>query len=374
MEADPRVREKELAIFIPSMRGGGAERSTLKLAVGLAGRGVSLDLVLARAEGPYLADIPPEVPVVDLAASRTLASLPKLVTYLRKARPRVLLSSLDYANIVATWARALSGTHPTLVLNEQNTMSRVAPNAIRRRGRLVPSLARRTYPRADAITTVSRGVAEDLVQNIGLSPDNIHVIHNPVVTPELIARSREPVDDEWMVAGSVPVLLAVGRLSPQKDYPTLLAAFAELRRRRPARLLILGEGPQRSDLESMVSSLGLESDVRMPGFVTNPFAYMHRCSVYVMSSLYEGLPTVLIEALASGARIVSTDCPSGPQEILDGGKYGRLVPMSDSTALAAALEQALDDDGPRPGSESWRPYELDTVVESYQRLFREMGS
>ena len=365
---------KDLAIFIPSMRGGGAERGTLKLAVGLARQGVSLDLVLARAEGPYMEDIPSEVPVVDLAASRTLTSLPGLVSYLRRVRPPVLLSSLDYANIVATWARTLSGTHPRLVLNEQNTMSRVAPNAIRRRGRLVPVLARRTYPRADAITTVSRGVAEDLVENIGIPPGNIHVIHNPVVTPELIARSREPVDDEWLTPAADPVLLAVGRLSPQKDYPTLLDAFAEVRGRRPAKLLILGEGPLRTELESKVSSLGLEADVRMPGFVTNPFAYMHLCSVYVMSSLYEGLPTVLIEALASGARIVSTDCPSGPDEILDGGKYGRLVPMSDSAALARALEQTIDDDGPRPGPESWQPYELDTVVERYRRLLLEPGA
>ena len=373
MTVDER-HAKDLAIFIPSMRGGGAERGTLKLATGLAGRGVSLDLVLARAEGPYMKDIPPEVPVVDLAASRTLASLPGLVSYLRRVRPKVLLSSLDYANIVASWACSLSGTHPGLVLNEQNTMSKVAPNAIRRRGRLIPGLARRAYGRADAITTVSRGVAEDLVENIGIPADKIHVIHNPVVTPELIARSREPVDDEWLVPGADPVLLAVGRLSPQKDYPTLLEAFAELRKRRPVKLLILGEGPLRAELEAQVSRLGLEADVRMPGFVTNPFAYMRRCSVYVMSSLYEGLPTVLIEALASGARIVSTNCPSGPVEILDKGKYGRLVPMSDSEALARALDEAIDDDSPRPGPESWQPYELDTVVDNYLRLLLETGS
>jgi len=186
--------------------------------------------------------------------------------------------------------------------------------------------------------------------------------------PIEVARSMEPVEDEWFAPGSDPVILAVGRLDTQKDYPTLLESFASLRARRAVRLMILGEGPLRRELESTVSRLGLEADVRLPGFVENPFAYMRRCSVYVMSSLYEGLPTVLIEALASGARIVSTDCPSGPDEILAGGAYGRLVPMSDSAALEAAIDDAIDDATPLPGPESWKPYELNTVVEQYRRV------
>jgi glycosyltransferase involved in cell wall biosynthesis len=358
----------DLAIFVPSMRGGGAERAMLKLAVALARSGVSLDLVLANAVGEYLDDVPAEVRVVDLGASRTLASLPRLAAYLRRVRPGVLLSSLDYANVVATWARALSGTGLRHVLNEQNTLSQAAANATNRRGGLVPMLARWTYPRAAAIAAVSRGVAEDLAGTVGIPPDRIVVIHNPVVTPDLIARSMEPVQDEWFAPGSEPVILAVGRLDTQKDYPTLLEAFASLRATRPAKLMILGEGPLRADLLSIVSRLGLESDVRLPGFVENPYAYMRSCSVYAMSSLFEGLPTVLIEALASGARIVSTDCPSGPREILDGGRYGRLVPVGDTAAIARALDAALDDSSSLPGPESWSPYELDTVVEQYRRV------
>jgi len=327
----------DVAIFVPSMRGGGAERAMLKLAIALSRSGVSLDLVLAKAEGAYIEDIPDDIRVVDLAASRIIASLPGLTAYLRSARPAVLLSSMDHANVVACWARTLSRARPRLVLNVQNTLSRSAADASMRRGRLVPSLARRTYPGAEAIVTVSKGVASDLADTIGIPRARIEVIHNPVVTPELIARSREPVEDEWFVPGADPVILAVGRLDSQKDYPTLLEAFAALRSRRAARL-------------------------------ENPFAYMRHSSVYVMSSLYEGLPTVLIEALASGARIVSTDCPSGPVEILDGGAYGRLVPMSDSAALATALAAALDDDTPLPEPESWKPYELETVVEQYRRV------
>ena len=358
----------DLAIFVPSMRGGGAERAMLKLAIALSRSGVALDLVLAKAEGAYVDDIPDDIRVVDLAANRIMTSLPRLAGYLRTNRPAVLLSTLDYANVVATSARALSGTRPRLVLNVQNNMSRAAADAANRRGRLVPSLARRTFPHAAAIVAVSKGVASDLVSTIGIPRDIIEVIHNPVVTPDLIARSKEPLDDEWFAPGSDPVILAVGRLGAQKDYPTLLESFASLRARRAVRLMILGEGPLRRELESMVSRLGLDADVRLPGFVENPWAYMRRCSVYVMSSLYEGLPTVLIEALASGARIVSTDCPSGPDEILDGGAWGRLVPMSDSAAIEAAIEAAIDDATPLPGPESWEPYELDAVVEQYRRV------
>lgn len=359
---------RELAIFVPSMRGGGAERAMLKLAVALARSGVSLDLVLAKAEGPYLEDIPADLPVVDLGASRMIAGLPRLAAYLRRTRPEVLLSSLDYANIVASWARAVSFTRPRLVLNEQNTLSRVAGNATSLRGRLIPGLARRTYPAAAAITAVSKGVAEDLARTLGMPLSRIDVIHNPVVTPELLARAEEPLEHEWFAPGQPPVILAVGRLSPQKDYPTMLEAFAEVRKTLPVRLLILGDGPLRPDIEAQVETLGIEADVRLPGFVDNPFAYMRQCAVYAMSSGWEGLPTVLIEALASGARIVSTDCPSGPREILDGGRFGRLVPVGDPGALARAFEAALADDTPPPGPESWSPYELDTVVEQYRRI------
>lgn len=361
-------RRPDLAIFVPSMRGGGAERAMLKLATALAEDGVRLDLVLARAEGPYLSAVPDGVPVVDLGAPRVLAALPALARYLRRARPPVLLSTLDYANIVAVWARAVSGTRPRLVVNEQNTLSRVAAHAATRRGRLVPRLARSAYRRTDAVTAVSAGVADDLVRHVGVPREKVHVVHNPVVTPELLARAAEPLDDAWFAAGAPPVILAVGRLNRQKDYPTLLHAFAELRALRPARLLVLGEGPLRGELETRARDLGVADDVRLPGFVDNPFSRMRHCAAYAMSSLWEGLPTVLIEALACGARVVSTDCPSGPREILAEGRFGRLVPMSDPPALARALAATLDEGRAPPGPESWSPYELETVVARYRTL------
>jgi glycosyltransferase involved in cell wall biosynthesis len=198
------------------------------------------------------------------------------------------------------------------------------------------------YLKADCIVAVSEGVADDLVSEVGLPRSAIRVIYNPVVTPELAARAEEPLVHPWLVPGSAPVLLAAGRLSAQKDFPTLLRAFARVRAARPARLIILGEGELRAQLEAQAVALGLGEDVQFPGFVENPYAYMRRAGVFVLSSAWEGFGIVLVEAMACGAPVVSTDCPVGPAEILEGGRYGPLVPIGDDGALAHAILSALD--------------------------------
>jgi glycosyltransferase involved in cell wall biosynthesis len=163
------------------------------------------------------------------------------------------------------------------------------------------------------------------------------------MTSELSVLAEAPMKDPWLAGGEPPVILGVGRLATQKDFSTLLHAFARVRSQRPARLLILGEGDKRFELEALAQNLGLARDVRLPGYADNPFAYMRRCSVFVLSSAYEGLPTVLIEAMACGAPVVSTDCPSGPAEILEGGRYGCLVPIGDPDAMASAILTILQD-------------------------------
>jgi glycosyltransferase involved in cell wall biosynthesis len=203
-------------------------------------------------------------------------------------------------------------------------------------------LARWFYPWADAIVTVSQGSADDLVR-LGLSSERIRVIYNPVVTPELFEKAKEPLEHDWFEPGSPPVILGVGRLEKQKDFPTLIRAFAQVRQQRPARLMILGEGQDRPALEALVQELGIEEDVALPGFVANPFAYMARAGVFVLSSLFEGLPTVLIEAIAVGTKVVSTDCESGPAEILENGLYGKLVPVGDSKGIAEAILSTLEE-------------------------------
>ena len=350
------------------MREGGAERSIVKLADGIADRGYPVDLVLARAEGPHMSEIPDTVRVVDLNAPRVLRSLPGLIRYLRRERPEVLLSVMDYANVVALWARQIAGAPHRLVVNEQNTISHSCGNAYSWRSRVLPYFMRRFYPWANHIIGNSQGVADDLSQVLRLPRDRIEVIYNPVGTAELHDLAKAPIRHKWFEPGQPPVVLAVGRLTRQKDFPTLIRAFAKTRQACPSRLLILGDGRERETLEKLIQQLGLEDDVSLPGFVANPYAYMSRAALFVLSSRYEGLPTVLIEALYCGARIVSTDCPSGPREILNQGRYGQLVPVQDVGGLARAMEAALVENLPCPTAESRRPFDLDSVVDQYIRL------
>jgi glycosyltransferase involved in cell wall biosynthesis len=354
-----------VAIFTSNMDGGGAERAMAKLAGGIADQGYDVDLVLSRAEGHYLAEVPETVRIVDLDASRVLASIPPLIRYLRRERPAAMLTSMNYVNVVGIWARALARVETRLVVNEQNALSLEAAHSPRRRHRFLPRLIGRFYPWADRIVSVARGTADDLARTTGLPRERIEVVSNPIVTPELMELATAPLDHEWFREGQPPVVVSVGRLSRQKDFGTLLRAFARVRDHRPARLVILGEGPERASLEALISELGLEGAVELPGWVPNPYPWMVHAGVYVLSSRWEGLPSVLIEALYCGVPIVATDCLSGPREILDGGEYGSLVPVGDVDALARGIESALAGDVAPPPPVSWRPYEQEFVVRRY---------
>nr|WP_275994100.1 glycosyltransferase [Argonema antarcticum] len=325
-----------------SLSGGGAERVMLYLARGFVEQGLNVDLVLVKKEGPYLSSIPPGVRVVDLGASRLLLSIPALIRYLQQNKPTALLSAMEDINVAALWARRIAGVSTRVVVTVHNTLSQESQNSIAIKKRLAPYLARLFYPWADAVVTVSKGSAEDLAQ-LGISSERLKVIYNPVVTPELAKKAVEPVEHPWFAPGATPVILAVGRLEKQKDFPTLIRAFALVKQQRPVRLMILGEGTERASLEALVRELGLGADVALPGFVDNPYAYMAKAAVFVLSSLYEGLPTVLIEAMAGGTPVVSTDCKSGPAEILENGRYGKLVPVGDIKSLADAIATTLDE-------------------------------
>jgi glycosyltransferase involved in cell wall biosynthesis len=229
-----------------------------------------------------------------------------------------------------------------VAISERNTLSVRAAQASARRWRVMPEIARRWYPRADAILAVSHGVAVDLAATLGLARERIAVTGNPVVTPDLQARARERLDHPWLRPGEPPVVLGVGKLKPQKGFDVLVDAFARARAKRPLRLVILGQGPERARLLDRARRLAVAEDVALPGFVANPFAWMARCGVFALSSRFEGLPGVLIQALACGCPVVSTDCPSGPAEILEPGAVAPRVPVGDAVALGDALLRALD--------------------------------
>ena len=332
--------KKKIAFFLPSLAGGGAERVAVNLIQGMVQRDISLDLVVADAEGPYLKLVPNEVRLINLASGRIIKAILPLARYLQENRPIALLSHMNHANVVAVLARDLAGTKTKLVLVEHNTLSVEKPKLFR--SKVVPILMKLLYPRADHIVGVSQGVAEDLDFQMGFKKGKVSVIYNPVVNNQLFEKAKEPLDHPWFQKCASPVFLAVGRLTKQKDFLTLIKAFAVLREKRDARLIILGEGESRSELEELIKTLKIDKDVSLPGFAQNPYAYMFKASAFVLSSRWEGLPTVLIEAMACGCPIISTDCPSGPREILESGEYGSLVAVENVAEMADAMLRTLD--------------------------------
>ena len=357
-----------IAFFLPLLTAGGAERVTLNLAHGITERGLPVDLVLAAAEGPFRDQVPPAVRVVDLRAGRVIRSLIPLSGYLRRERPRVLFSQMDHANLVALWASKLARRATPVVVTVHNTMSQATRQEGRMAQRLWPPLLRTFYPWASSVVAVSRGAADDLARTTGLPRDRVEVVYNPVITPGMMALAGHAPDHPWFAPGQPPVILGVGRLTRQKDFPALIRAFAEVRRGRTAHLIILGEGEDRPELEKLISKLGLNSDVALPGFRENAMAYIARSALFVLSSAWEGLPTVLIEALATGTPVVSTDCPSGPREILQDGRLGALVPVGDTAALAEAMIQALDHPAGSAPHDALLPFTRDAAVDHYLSL------
>lgn len=320
-----------------------------------------------------MSEIPQNVRLVNLDSNRVLTSVPRLARYLRREKPDGIVSALDHANIAALLARRLARSKARAVVIEQNTLSLAAANGSSLIDRLMPWLANRFYPWSDAVVGVSAGVIDDLVDLLPAVPaDRFHIIYNPIVTPDLRAKALAPVDHPWFENGD-PVLVAVGRLREQKDFPTLVKAFARVRSQRKAKLMILGDGSERIRLERLVADMSLSDDVALPGYTENPYAYLARAAAFVLSSRWEGLPTVVVEALSCGAQVVATDCPSGPREILADGRYGQLVPVGDPAAMATALMRVLDGETIRPPDESWRPYQLEAVVDEYLKVLSGVG-
>lgn len=336
---------QRLAIYLPSLAGGGAERGMVILANGFASRGYRVDLVLACAKGPYLADVSPLVRVLDLRCGRVITSLWPLLRYLVCEKPIALLAAMNHANLVAVIASTLTCFPIRLVLSEQVHVSSEAARDQTLIARCVHWLLPILYPKAHCIVAISQGVACDLEHFARLAAGSVRVIPNPFDLHRITKLSREPVAHPWLLPNQPPVILGMGRLVEQKNFASLIRAFALLASRRAVRLLILGEGELLSDLQAVVLSCGLSSNqVEFLGFVSNPYAYLSRASLFVLSSRWEGLSCVLIEAMACGTPVVSTDCPSGPREVLEDGDWGPLVPVGDERALADAMEYQLATD------------------------------
>jgi glycosyltransferase involved in cell wall biosynthesis len=338
----PTPVHPHVALFFSNFAGGGIQRVMLNLAGGLAQAGWKVDLVVVQAVGPLRRRVPPACRVFYLRARHASWSLLSLAGYMRAERPSALLSSQTHLNVAAVLARLLSRWQGRLLLGEHIALDQASSHPMNAADRLLPFLARVFYPRSDGIILVSRGAADGFIRTTHLPPAMVRVIYNPIVDAILDEQSRMPPGHAWYSDSSVRVILAAGRLVPQKDFQTLLKAFALLLPAMPKlKLIILGEGRERSRLEALATQLQIRDEVALPGFAGNPHAHMAHAALFVLSSRWEGFANVIVEALACGTPVVATDCPSGPAEILESGVYGELTPVGDVRALAEAMRRAL---------------------------------
>jgi glycosyltransferase involved in cell wall biosynthesis len=289
--------------------------------------GCPVDLVVARNEGPLRDSVPDNVHVVSLDADRLRLALWRMIVYLRRERPVAVMPTMTSASILAVLACRLSGTGTRVVIRHASILGK----------RQRPWLVRLVYPLADGIIAQSAGMAQDLVEQARLPAERIHVIHNPTVNDGILRSAAEPVDHPWFVDHDRPVVVAVGRLAKMKGFEVLISAFSRVHRRMDCRLVILGEGDARASLEAQMSKLGLQNDIWMPGFLHRPLRYVARSDVFVLSSRVEGFSNAMVEALALGTPVVSTNAPGGSAEILEDGYWGALVPVGDDEAMAEAI-------------------------------------
>lgn len=334
-----RVR---LAVLLASLARGGIGKMRVHLVNEFSRRGFAVDLLLAELASPYLQRLSQEVNLVPIYTSHALSCVPLLAWYLRRRQPEVLLTQRVRVNVAALRAHRLSATSTRIVSTLNTHLSSQLTSMRERKRNKQLRLFRRYYPRNDGLIAVSEGVAVDAAQLIGLPRERIQVANNPVVTPDILEKARQPCGHPWLDEPGPPVFMGMGRLEPQKDFALLLRAFASVRQRRRSRLIILGEGGLREELLLLARQLGVADDVALPGFVATPYAFLARARVFVLSSAWEGSPNALTEALAVGTPTVSTDCPSGPREILAGGLYGPLVPVRNEERLAQAMLHTLE--------------------------------
>lgn len=401
-----RVRPARICFLLDNLTGGGAEKVILNLASGFTKLGHPVDILVCKMEGVLCNSIPAGVNLVPLKSSspnlgflcamradpagfRAIAGmftkrksfkfiLP-IAAHLQASRPDVLVSALPKSNINAVLAKYYSATSMRVVVGAHiniSTQEAECYSSGKSKLRYMRPLMQRCYRRADAVVAVSEGVAEDIANYLGLDQGHVTTIYNPIETKQIETRSYESLNHPWFDAGTVPVILAMGRFVAQKDFPLLLRAFAKLREKRLARLVLLGgdessaeQREHKQELGRLATRLGVQEDFDMPGFKVDPYPFLRKASVFVLSSRYEGFGNVLVEALLCGCPVVSTNCPSGPAEILGDGEYGMLVPVGDESRLADAICETLDNPQDKAVLRArGEEFTIETAVERYRKV------
>jgi len=362
-------QQPHLAILVSFSGRGGVEHMISRIAPAIAERGIRVDLLSIKQRPPYFEPACRGVNLVPMPFDHTRANLPALVRYLRSQRPAALLAAKDRAIRTAALARRIAGV-PTRVVGRLGTnLSESLSGKPAAQRWMRTRTMRIAYARVDQVIAISEGVAADTRALTALPVERVSVVYNPAIPPDIAERAAGPSGHPWLDDKCLPVIVGAGRLTAQKDFPTLIRAFARLRHERECRLVIFGDGRERDALLGLAKELGVADDLSLPGHTDRLFSALARADIFALSSRWEGLGNVLIEALAVGTPVVSTDCPSGPREILLDGRVGPLVPVGDDAALAVALQTTL---ASPPAPDTWQAslsrFTLDNAVTDYLRI------
>lgn len=362
------MKQLRILVVTPVFSLAGVPLAQVRFARALARRGHEVELVIGNIDESHPFPSAPEIKVTHLKKTNARAMLLPLIKVFKNAKPDVVFSAEDHLNAIVLLAAILSGSKAKISGSSRVTPFDTYPKRFFSKGTVLKQLMKAVMWRADALTCVSK----DMVQQYQMVFDNSpHVaVYNIVDDASSRIRMLEPVDEPWLLADDgIPVIIAAGCLGPWKGFDTLILAMKELLKTKKARLLILGDGPSRAELERMIFENGLQDSVKLPGYVSNPLKYYRNADAFVLSSRVEGLPNVLVEAMMCGCTPVSTNCPTGPRELLDGGKYGYLVPVDDPIAMAAAIGQALDFPVQTDVlSEAVRPFAEDAVINMHFKI------
>lgn len=356
-------KNKKISFLLASFEEGGVEKVTINLALGLIEKGYQVEFVCFQKKGAFLEDIPPNIPIYDLKINRAIEGIPKLIKYFKKNLPDIFVSAKHYINVITIVAKKLAFVKTKVVVAGHGMYFQETS--------VLARMMRTLYKQADAVVAVSQGVAKNISTITGLFEEKISVIHNPVISHEFLKKYQTSVP--IAKDSTEKMIVSVGRFSPEKDYLTLLKAFKQVTEHLPVRLVLVGDGPERHILERYINENNLDTHVDLPGFQTNPIPYLLSADVFVLSSVTEGLPTVLIESLYCGTPIVSTDCPSGPDEILEGGRYGVLVNVGDSDEMANEIIRVLNGEKSFPIlKERAKDFTSEKALQHYIQLFNNL--
>ena len=364
---------KEIALFIPSLQGGGAERFMVDLSNGFAKKGYNVSLIVGNMGGEYFSEINNAVKVIDLKCKRTIFCIPGIVSFLRKNKPHTLISTIYHANMVAILSSLISFTNTRIFVRDSNmhkTLKEASSSFFSYK--LTFFFMKVLYRRCSGIVAVSQAMRDELKYFMPEIEHKLHLIHNFIDLDQINSLAQEEVDHPWLNEDSTsPVILSAGRLSNQKNWPLLLKAFSEVVKTKFVRLIILGEGKQRKEIEELLVELDIKDKVSMPGFKKNPFSWMARAEIFVLSSDAEGFPNVLVQALNCGCKVVSSDCESGPREILEDGKWGRLCKVGDARDLSNQIKDALEQEENINTRKRAMHFSNERCIEEYRKLFFE---